>query len=110
MCEKYKKNSCVVYVRSASDSNWYGLMEQAYEACKFANDTSLYISDVFIDHGTKGNTMNRPALQKMLSRIANNPVEYVVVRDISRLSREIVDYMKLCNKFSNLGVTLITLR
>lgn len=46
----------------------------------------------FYDDGYSGTTMNRPGLQEMLTNIKNGEIQIVIVKDISRFSR---DYIRL---------------
>ena len=45
----------------------------------------------FYDDGYSGTTMNRPGMQALLELIKKNEIDVVVVKDLSRFSREYID-------------------
>lgn len=45
----------------------------------------------FYDDGYSGMTMNRPGVQDMLKQIRNNEIQAIIVKDISRFSRDYIE-------------------
>lgn len=65
---------------------------------------------IFVDDGFSGTNMNRPALQKMLKMIHEGELSVVIVKDISRFSRNYIElgtYMERI--FPLLGIRFISI-
>ena len=54
-------------------------------------ELSQYEFCEFCDDGYSGSTMNRPGMQKMLECIKNGEIHAVIVKDISRFSRDYIE-------------------
>lgn len=64
----------------------------------------------FYDDGYSGTTMDRPGVQKLLNGIRNNQINVVIVKDISRFSRDYIElgtYME--QVFPFLGIRFIAI-
>lgn len=64
----------------------------------------------FYDDGYSGTTMNRPGLQKMLEQLKKNEIQVVIVKDISRFSRDYIElgtYMEQI--FPIMGIRFISI-
>lgn len=64
----------------------------------------------FYDDGFSGSTMNRPGMQEMLEKIKKNKIQCVIVKDLSRFSRDYIelgDYMEQIFPF--MGVRFISI-
>lgn len=78
-----------------------------------SQDTELcqYVYYEFSDDGYSGTTMNRPKMQEMLKQIKNNEIQIVVVKDISRFSRDYISlgtYMEQIFPFMGIRFIAIT--
>ncbi len=62
------------------------------------------IADRYDDGGFTGATTNRPAFQRMLQDIEAGKVDAVAVYKIDRLSRSLLDFMKIMELFEARGV------
>jgi len=65
----------------------------------------------FYDDGYSGTTMNRPGLQKLIAGIKNNEIQCVIVKDISRFSRDYIElgtYMEQVFPFMQVRFIAIT--
>ncbi|HEY3622102.1 MAG TPA: recombinase family protein, partial [Roseiarcus sp.] len=94
---------CAIYTRKSSDEG----LEQAFnsldaqrEACeayivsqRHARWTAL--PDMYDDGGLSGGTMERPALQRLLSDIKAGKVQIIVVYKVDRLTRSLADFAKI---------------
>ncbi len=58
--------------------------------------------------GAGGGTLERPALQRLLSDIEDGLVDVVVVYKIDRLSRSLMDFSKLVEVFDRNNVTFVS--
>ncbi len=64
----------------------------------------------FYDDGYSGTTMNRPGLQEMLERIKRNEIQVVIVKDISRFSRDYIELGTFMEQiFPFMGVRFIAI-
>ena len=64
--------------------------------------------DQYDDGGVSGGTLDRPALQRLLSGIEDGLVDVVVVYKIDRLSRSLMDFSKLVEVFDRNNVTFVS--
>jgi site-specific DNA recombinase len=60
------------------------------------------------DGGFTGGNMERPALKQLLSDVKEGKVNCVVVYKIDRLSRSLVDFMKLIELFNQYNVSFVS--
>jgi DNA invertase Pin-like site-specific DNA recombinase len=66
------------------------------------------VPDRYDDGGVSGGTLERPALQRLLSDIERGLVDVVVVYKIDRLSRSLMDFAKLVEVFEANQVTFVS--
>lgn len=107
MCnEKNRQKTCYVYARkSNSDMNERSsFYKQLYLCCKYAESRGFLVLDVFGDYGVSGATLDRVGLQALLEKIEEDPSDYIVVADLSRLSRCLEDAVELVLKFKELNM------
>ena len=74
-------------------------------------ELSQYAYCEFYDDGYSGTTMDRPGVQAMLEQIRNNEIQVVVVKDISRFSRDYIElgtYMEQIFPFMGIRFIAIT--
>ena len=64
---------------------------QAHEGWKL-------IRDHYDDGGFSGGSMERPALQKLLTDIQERRIDIVVVYKVDRLTRSLTDFVSNCSK------------
>ena len=78
-----------------------------------SQDTELsqYEYCEFYDDGYSGTSMNRPGMQEMLEQIKNHEIQVVIVKDISRFSRDYIElgtYMEQIFPFMGIRFIAIT--
>lgn len=80
-----------------------------YEACAaFAKSRGYQILDErFDDEGHSGASLDRPALQRLLTLIRSRRIAAVVVHRLDRLSRRVLDCATLTKDFQESGVRLL---
>jgi site-specific DNA recombinase len=112
-----KRLRCAIYTRKSSEEG----LEQAFnsldaqrEACaafilsqKHEGWTVLPMP--YDDGGFSGGTMDRPALQRLLSDITEGRVDVVVVYKIDRLTRSLFDFAKIVEAFESRGVSFVSI-
>ena len=112
-----KKMRCAIYTRKSSDEG----LEQAFnsldaqrEACAAfilsqKHEGWTVLPTLYDDGGFSGGTMDRPALQRLLSDIREGKVDVVVVYKIDRLTRSLFDFAKIVEAFDARGVSFVSI-
>ncbi|MEX0406761.1 recombinase family protein [Aquibium sp. LZ166] len=111
-----RKLRCAVYTRKSSEEGLeqeYNSLHAQREACEayIASQRSegwVLVRDQYDDGGISGGTLERPALQRLLSDIEGGLVDVVVVYKIDRLSRSLMDFAKLVDVFDRNSVTFVS--
>jgi site-specific DNA recombinase len=65
---------------------------------------------VFVDAGISAKDMNRPKLQEMLKLIRQKEIDLVMVTEISRLSRNMRDFLGMWDMIKDYGGSVMSLR
>ncbi|PUT38751.1 recombinase [Legionella taurinensis] len=101
------KTKAVIYCRVSTDKQvreGNGLAGQEKRCQDFAKQNGLIVDKVFRDAGYSGALMNRPSIHALLQHISKNNGGFVVIiDDLSRLSRDNVDYYFLKNVVESSG-------
>jgi site-specific DNA recombinase len=66
------------------------------------------IRDHYEDGGYSGGSMDRPALQKLLTDIRDRRIDIVVVYKVDRLTRSLTDFARLVELFDEHGVSFVS--
>ena len=66
------------------------------------------LADHYDDGGFSGSNLERPALQKLLEDIEARRVDCVVVHRIDRLSRSLLDFARLVDRFDQRSVSFVS--
>ena len=85
-----QREACEAYIRSQKSAGWVALPE------------------MYDDGGISGGTMDRSALQRLLSDIAAGRVDTVVVYKVDRLTRSLADFAKIVDAFDAKGVSFVS--
>src|SRR6202022_359683 len=94
---------CAVYTRKSSEEGLeqdFNSLQAQREACEAfiksqARGGWRLIKTPHDDGGISGGTMERPALQRLLSDIDEGRVDVVVVYKVDRLTRSLADFAKM---------------
>ena len=86
-----QREACEAYIKSQQHEGWQ-LVEAAYD-----------------DGGYSGGSMNRPALQQLMTDIQAGKIDSVVVYKIDRLTRSLMDFAKLVDVFDKHRVTFVSI-
>jgi DNA invertase Pin-like site-specific DNA recombinase len=111
-----RKLRCAVYTRKSSEEGLeqeFNSLDAQREACEayIASQRSegwVLVRDQYDDGGISGGTLDRPALQRLLSDIEDGLIDVVVVYKIDRLSRSLMDFSKLVEVFDRNNVTFVS--
>ena len=111
------KMLCAIYTRKSSEEG----LEQAFnsldaqrEACAAfvlsqKHEGWEVLPTLYDDGGFSGGTMDRPALQRLLSDIREHKVDVVVVYKIDRLTRSLFDFAKIVEAFDARSVSFVSI-
>ena len=111
-----RKIRCAAYTRKSSEEGLdmdFNSLHAQRESCE-AYITSqkqegwVLVPDQYDDGGISGGTLERPALQRLLTDIEAGRIEVVVVYKIDRLSRSLMDFAKLVEVFDRHNVTFVS--
>jgi DNA invertase Pin-like site-specific DNA recombinase len=112
-----KRLRCAIYTRKSSEEG----LEQAFnsldaqrEACAAfvlsqKHEGWTVLPTLYDDGGFSGGTLDRPALQRLLSDITEGRVDVVVVYKIDRLTRSLFDFAKIVEAFEAKGVSFVSI-
>jgi site-specific DNA recombinase len=111
-----RKLRCAIYTRKSSEEGLeqeFNSLDAQREACEayIASQRSegwALVREQYDDGGISGGTLDRPALQRLLSDIEDGLIDVVVVYKIDRLSRSLMDFSKLVEVFDRNNVTFVS--
>ena len=66
------------------------------------------LRDRYDDGGISGGTIDRPALQRLLSDVSDGKIDVVVVYKVDRLTRSLADFAKIVEIFDAKGVSFVS--
>ena len=92
----------VIYARTATtmQTNQGNNIRAQIENCqRYAKANALNVREVFADAGFSGTGLNRPALRRMRELILHDRINVVIVANLSRLTRSVVDLSTLRKEF-----------
>jgi site-specific DNA recombinase len=111
-----KKVRCAIYTRKSSDEG----LEQSFnslnaqrEACSAyilsqASEGWVEVAGHYDDGGLSGGTLERPALQRLLTEVAAGGIDIIVVYKVDRLTRSLLDFSKLVEAFDASGTSFVS--
>ncbi|AQQ09830.1 DNA-invertase hin [Sedimentisphaera cyanobacteriorum] len=107
---------CAIYTRKSTDEG----LEQEFNSLHAQREAAeAYITsqksqgwtclpDQYDDGGFTGGNMDRPALGRMLADIDAGLIDCVVVYKVDRLSRSLMDFAKILERFESKGVSFVS--
>lgn len=98
----------VGYVRSATD-NPAALAKQKSSIEGYCAGRGWDVVAIESDNGVSGLRTGRPGLRRLLKRIENPKIGYIVMRDRSRLSRRLTDAIRWERKLNQFGIEIVYL-
>ncbi|HJT41972.1 MAG TPA: recombinase family protein [Rhizomicrobium sp.] len=117
MAETRKLSRCAIYTRKSTEHNLdleFNSLDAQREACEAyirsqAQEGWRLVPGEFNDGGISGVSLDRPALQALLSEIQAGKVDVVVVYKVDRLTRSLADFAKLVELFDQHGVSFVSI-
>jgi DNA invertase Pin-like site-specific DNA recombinase len=106
----------LIYLRVSSmqqaekdyDAEGYSLPAQRTACRRKADSLEATVAEEFVERGESGTTANRPALKRMLARLAEGDVQYVIVHKVDRLARNRADDVAIVMAIRQSGATLVS--
>ena len=107
---------CAIYTRKSHEEG----LEQEFNSLDAQREAAeAYIEsqrmqgwralpDPYDDGGFSGSNMERPGLQRLLADVDAGKVDVIVVYKIDRLSRSLLDFMKMIERFNEKGVSFVS--
>ena len=108
---------CAIYTRKSSEEGLeqdFNSLDAQYGACSAyvasqASEGWVLLKDRYDDGGLSGGTLERPALQRLLTDIAAGKVDIVVVYKVDRLTRSLLDFARLVEALDKAGTSFVSI-
>ncbi|MEN6521148.1 MAG: recombinase family protein [Armatimonadota bacterium] len=108
---------CAIYTRKSTEKGLeqeFNSLHAQREACEAyiasqRHEGWLGLSDHYDDPGFSGGSMERPGLKKLMRDIERGKVDCVVFYKLDRLSRSLMDFVKLAEFFDTHNVTFVSI-
>src|SRR6266705_3311663 len=98
---------CAIYTRKSTEHN-LDLECNSLDAQREAHEAWRLIPDHYDDGGLSGASLDRPALQTLLSDVRAGKITIVVVYKVDRLTRSLADFAKLVELFDQHQVSFVS--
>jgi DNA invertase Pin-like site-specific DNA recombinase len=98
-----------VYIRVAREDDM-AITNQEEILRRFAEKQGYTNLSVYTDNGVVGFGLNRPAFNRMNEDITNGLVDTVIVKDVSRISRNYLELPVWVNNIRGKGVSFISVQ
>jgi site-specific DNA recombinase len=107
---------CAIYTRKSTEHNLdlaFNSLDAQREACEAyiksqAHEGWRLLPEHYDDGGLSGASLERPALQQLLSEVREGRVDVIVVYKVDRLTRSLADFAKLVETFDEHGVSFVS--
>ena len=107
---------CAIYTRKSTDEglerqfNTLDAQRESAEAyiASQRNEGWLCLRQRYDDGGYTGGNMQRPALKRLISDIEPGQVNCVIVYQVDRLSRSLLDFAKMMQTFDERKVSFVS--
>ncbi len=107
---------CAIYTRKSTEEGLnqpFNTLEAQREAAEAYILSQRHlgwtvIAERYDDGGYTGGTLERPALQRLLTDLQAGKIDCVVIYKVDRLSRSLLDFARLMEIFEQHGVSLVS--
>ena len=107
---------CAIYTRKSHEEGLeqeFNSMDAQREAAEAYIESQRMqgwraLPDPYDDGGFSGSNMERPGLQRLLADVDAGKVDVIVVYKIDRLSRSLLDFMKMIERFNEKGISFVS--
>jgi site-specific DNA recombinase len=112
-----KRSRCAIYTRKSTEEGLeqdFNSLDAQREACAAFIQSQKHegwtaLTTRYDDGGYSGGTMERPALQRLLTDIEAGRIDVVVVYKVDRLTRALSDFSKLVEVFDRRDVSFVSI-
>jgi site-specific DNA recombinase len=114
--KKQKKIRCAIYTRKSTEEG----LEQEFNTLHAQRESAenyiasqrcegwVCLPQLYDDGGFTGGNMDRPALNRLLADIDAGEIDCVVVYKVDRLSRSLLDFSRILERFDAKGVSFVS--
>jgi len=107
---------CAIYTRKSTSQGLeqeFNSLDAQREACERyitarRNEGWLLLPERYDDGGFSGVSIERPAFKRLLDAVDSSALELVVVYMVDRLSRSLLDFARLMDRFARAGVAFVS--
>ncbi len=107
---------CAIYCRKSTEEGLdqeFNSLDAQRAACSAyiasqKHEGWIEIPTLYDDGGYSGGTMERPALQRLLSDIKDNKIDVVLTYKVDRLTRALSDFAKIVDVFDKHSVSFVS--
>ena len=105
----YLRVSTARQARSGGEVEGYSIPAQRDACRRKADDLAAAVVDEYVDAGASARSIDRPALQALLRRLADErDVDYVIVHKVDRLARDRADDVAIGLAIHQAGAVLVS--
>jgi site-specific DNA recombinase len=106
---------CAIYTRKSTGEgleqafNSLDAQRESAEACIASRQQEGWVclAGRYDDGGFTGGNMERPALERLLTDVEAGAIDCVVVYKVDRLSRSLLDFARIMERFDRHGVSFV---
>jgi len=107
---------CAIYTRKSTEHNLdleFNSLDAQREACEAyiksqAHEGWRLVHDHYDDGAFSGASLDRPALQQLLTEVQAGKIDIIVVYKVDRLTRSLADFAKLVELFDQHSVSFVS--
>ena len=107
---------CAIYTRKSTEEglerafNSLDAQRESAEACIASRRQEGWVclAGRYDDGGFTGGNMDRPALKRLLTDVEAGAIDCVVVYKVDRLSRSLLDFARIMERFDRHGVSFVS--
>ncbi|MGE3336138.1 MAG: recombinase family protein [Rhodospirillaceae bacterium] len=112
-----RKVRCAIYTRKSSEEGLeqeFNSLDAQREACEAYVASQRHEGWVLVPHryddgGISGGTLQRPALQRLLTDVEARRIDVILVYKVDRLTRSLMDFSKLVDAFERNSVSFVSI-
>ena len=105
----YLRVSTARQARSGGEVEGYSIPAQRDACRRKADDLGAAVIDEYVDAGASARSIDRPALQDLLTRLSDKrDVDYVIVHKVDRLARDRADDVAIGLAIHKAGAVLVS--
>ena len=107
---------CAIYTRKSSDEGLdqaFNTLQAQREACEAdiraqVGEGWVSLAERYDDGGFSGGTMQRPALQRLMTDVGARKIDVVLVYKVDRLTRFLPDFARIVEAFDKTDVSFVS--